>query len=172
MADSCIHIANLFYLASFLVRDILWLRTMTCGGLIFGILFFTCQTTPLYGPTFWHITFLGINLYQILRLQAERRQLQLSPEQEAIRRGILEGMSDEELLNTLAHTVQFRGQAIELLSENDKYELTEDEIAFRKIAFAQLSRDELLNLLSREMWQSMQEFRSLADSETLQTASR
>ncbi len=171
MADSCIHIANLFYLASFLVRDMLWLRTMTCGGMIFGILFFTCQTTPLYGPTFWHVTFLGINFYQILRLQADRRRLQLTPEQEAIRKGILEGMTDEELLNTLAHTVQYRSQEIEVLSEDDSYELSDDEIAFQKIAFGQLSRDELINLLSREMWQSMQRYQVLDGVESTQTAS-
>lgn len=171
MADSCIHIANLFYLASFLVRDMLWLRIMTCGGMIFGILFFTCQTTPLYGPTFWHIAFLGINLYQIVRLQAERRSLQLSPEQEAIRQGILEGMTDDELLDTLTHTVQYRSQEIEVLSADDSYELSSDEIAFQKIAFGQLSRNELINLLSREMWQSMQQYQVLHRVEMAEPAS-
>lgn len=71
--DACIHIANLFYLASFAGKDMLRLRVLTCCGLIFGIVFFTtCQDDPMYGPTFWHFVFLAINLYRIVCLLRER----------------------------------------------------------------------------------------------------
>jgi len=35
--ELCIHCANLLYLASFLARDMLWLRVLTCLGLLFAI---------------------------------------------------------------------------------------------------------------------------------------
>ena len=73
MTDYCIHIANLFYLASFAARDILWLRFLTCFGLVFGIVFFnTCHSDPMYGPMFWHFVFLGINAYRIVALMRDR----------------------------------------------------------------------------------------------------
>ena len=73
MFDPCIHIANLFYLASFVGKDMLRLRILTCCGLLFGIVFFTnCHETPMYSTTFWHCVFLAINLYRIFCLLQER----------------------------------------------------------------------------------------------------
>ena len=73
MTDYCIHIANLFYLASFAAKDMLWLRILTCAGLVFGIVFFNyCPKEPMYGPMFWHFVFLGINAYRIVALIRER----------------------------------------------------------------------------------------------------
>ena len=68
LVELCIHLANAFYLVSFLGRDILWLRALTCCGLALGIVFFTCQQTPMYGPTMWHVIFLFINGFMIWRL--------------------------------------------------------------------------------------------------------
>ena len=81
MTDVCIHIANLFYLASFVGRDILFLRLLTVCGLLFGIVFFTtCQKDPMYGPTFWHVVFLVINVFWIVRLIRQRGWRLKAPE--------------------------------------------------------------------------------------------
>src|SRR6516165_5469491 len=84
LVESCIHVANLVYLISFLARDILWLRVLTCVALLLGIVFFTCQPAPMYGPLVWHVAFLAINGVQISRLLVERRQLTLTKEQERL----------------------------------------------------------------------------------------
>jgi hypothetical protein len=153
MTEACIHIANLFYLTSFIGRDMLWLRAFTCCGLVFGIIFFTtCQPTPMYGPTFWHAAFLVINLYQIRHLLGERRRLRLTSEQEAMSRAMLDGLSDEELVNTLTHAVHSGGDDVELLTTDADRELSADEIAMRDIAFSRLCRGELINLLARRLW--------------------
>ena len=73
MSDACIHIANLFYLASFAGKDMLRLRILTCCGLLFGIAFFTtCHEQPMYSTMFWHVVFLSINVFRIFSLLRER----------------------------------------------------------------------------------------------------
>ena len=86
MVELCIHAANLLYLASFLGRDVLTLRALTCAGLALGLIFFTCRPEPLYGPAFWHVAFLVINAIQIARIVRERRESG-APVPEAIRSG-------------------------------------------------------------------------------------
>lgn len=155
--DVCIHIANLFYLASFLGRDMLWLRLLQCCGLVFGIFFFTaCQAAPMYGPTFWHVAFLVINFYQIRFILIQRQRLKLSREQQVIRNGMMAGLSDRELVNTLAKALHSDEDHIRVVSESNEHVLTADEIAFRDIALKQLSRGDLINLLSRQTWRSLE----------------
>lgn len=103
MTETCIHVANVVYLASFLVRDILWLRSLTCLGLVFGLLFFTCRTEPLYGPAVWHVAFLVINVVQIRRLVLERRALILTENERVVRAVAFDHLSRDEMLNLLTH---------------------------------------------------------------------
>ena len=110
MIQFCIHAANIFYLASFLGRDMLWLRVLTCAGLVLGVVFFACQQTPMYGPAAWHVVFLVINGVQILRLIAERRRLRLSDEQARLAEARFGGLSREQLL-TLLTRVTCEGRA-------------------------------------------------------------
>ena len=155
MTDWCIHFANLFYLASYLGRDMFWLRIFTCAGLLFGIIFFSCQPMPLYGPTMWSMIFLGINVMQIRGLLAERRRLRLSAEQERAAEESFRKMSREELLNLLTHGL-FENQAtIENVEALKQAKLSQEEQALRDIAFSRLSRTDLLNLLIRRLWNSM-----------------
>jgi hypothetical protein len=102
VVEFCIHIANVVYLISFLARDILWLRLLTCIALLLGIVFFTCQPAPMYGPTIWHIAFLAINGVQISRLLVERRQLMLAKEQEErLGQAVFADLTREQLLHLL-----------------------------------------------------------------------
>lgn len=73
-ADVCIHIANMIYLGSYLVRDILWLRILTVVGLTFAVSFFCVRLEPTSAPVFWHVVFVAVNLYQIFRLVQTRRE--------------------------------------------------------------------------------------------------
>ena len=154
MIDLCIHCANLLYLASFLARDILWLRVLTCLGLVFGIVFFTCQPLPLYGPSAWHTVFLGINGFQIWRLLHERRQLALTAEQGRAAEAAFRDLTREELATLLSRSVVEGPDRIDPRHATD-CPLNADERALREIAFCRLSRDELLNLLTRRMWDSL-----------------
>jgi hypothetical protein len=152
VVEACIHIANLLYLASFLGRDMLWLRAFTCAGLILGLVFFTCQPAPMYGPAFWHVAFLFINGYQILALVRERRALALTEEQERLGLAALAHLSREEMLDLLTRAVHAKPGTLRELEQASAQPLTPEERALRDIAFRRLSNRELLNLVVRRLW--------------------
>ena len=155
MVELCIHVANVLYLVSFLGRDMLWLRILTCGGLLLGIVFFSCQAAPMYGPTAWHVLFLGINLFQIRQLVLERRRLMLSRKQERIAEAAFHDLSRDELLNLLTRVMSQNAEppkSPQDIHEACQQPLTKPEGVLRDIAFSHLSRGDLLNLLTRKMW--------------------
>jgi len=155
MADWCIHAANVLYLVSFLTRDMMWLRLLTCCGLGLGIAFFACQPAPMYGPTVWHVVFLLINGVQIQRLVVERRRLKLSEERELVAREAFKDLSRDEMLNLLTRAMCAQAEKLPNLREAAREPLNEDEVVVRDIAFRGLSNKELLNLLTRRLWKSL-----------------
>jgi hypothetical protein len=158
LVELCIHVANVLYLASFLGRDMLWLRLLTCGGLVLGVLFFSCQPSPMYGPTAWHVLFLLINAVQIRRLLAERRRLMLTRKQMLVGEATFHDHSREELLTLLTHVM---AQGVEPPKSPDDIEqtchqpLSKQEGVLRDLAFSHLSRADILNLLTRRMWNAI-----------------
>jgi len=152
LVELCIHIANIFYLVSFLVRDIFWLRVLTCCGLVLGIVFFTCQSNPLYGPTVWHILFLMINALQIWRLVVERRKRMLPAEQQLIANAAFKDLSRDQLLTLLTRSMCEHPEQVRDLRKIVKKPLSADEQLVRDLAFSHLSRKDLLNLLTRRLW--------------------
>lgn len=150
--EACIHIANVFYLVSFLVRNMLWLRILTCAGLITGVIYFSSQTTPLWGCIVWHVVFLIINTIQIRQLIQERRALALTKEQERIGEAVFKDLSREELLTLLSRAMCENPKKLRDIHQSCHAPLTNEEVALRDIALSRLSRTELLNLLTRRMW--------------------
>ena len=73
-----IHIANVLYLVSYLVRDILWLRCLTVVAILTLMPYFYFRETPLWAAICWNVVFLGINGYQIYQLLLARRPVPLS----------------------------------------------------------------------------------------------
>jgi len=76
--DYLIHSANVIYIFSYLVRDILWLRILIVIAILFVIPFYYYQPVPLMVPVYWNLLFVGINIVQIGFLLAERRSVKLS----------------------------------------------------------------------------------------------
>ncbi len=76
-----IHIANVFYLLSYLVKDILWLRLLTVvgGGLLLA--YYVVMPTPLWAAIGWNCLFLSINFWQIRILLLERRPVVFTPDE-------------------------------------------------------------------------------------------
>jgi Popeye protein conserved region len=158
LVELCIHVANIFYLASFLVRDIFWLRILTCVGLILGVIFFTCQATPMYGPTVWHVVFLGINALQIWRLIIERRKRMLTAEQQRIAEAAFRDLTRDQLLTLLTRAMCDNPERVRDLRRVTQKPLNDDERLVRDLAFSHLSRKDLLNLLTRRLWRFLQRF--------------
>lgn len=69
-----IHIANIFYLTSYCVKDIRLLRWLTIVGM--GLLIPYYLLWGLWEAAIWNVLFLGINIYRIKSL-AERPLLKV-----------------------------------------------------------------------------------------------
>jgi hypothetical protein len=68
-----IHVANVLYLASYLLRDILWLRILTVVAIMILMpYYFSCSDTPLWAAISWQAVFAVVNLFQIFLLMKER----------------------------------------------------------------------------------------------------
>jgi len=68
-----VHGANVLFLGAYLIRDILWLRSLTIiGGLALFPYYVWGNPTPLYEPIAWNTVFILINAIQIFRLLRER----------------------------------------------------------------------------------------------------
>lgn len=152
--DVCIHVANVLYLASYLCRDILWLRVLTCAGLAFGIVFFCAQTEAMFTPAAWMGVFLVVNLIQIAFVLRERHAMRLSPEQVEAGRVLLERLTREDMLNVLTKSVCEGNRSLALLEPDEDLELTPEQELMRNLAFNRLSDQELMNLIIRRFWKA------------------
>ena len=68
-----INIANILYLLSYFVRDILWLRVLTVVAALCLIPYFYFRAAPIMPVIYWNAFFIALNIYWIIRLMAERR---------------------------------------------------------------------------------------------------
>ena len=66
--ESLIYIANLLYLTSYLVRDILRLRLLTVVAALCLVAYFYCREEPMMTVVYWNLFFVTLNVVQILRL--------------------------------------------------------------------------------------------------------
>jgi Popeye protein conserved region len=82
--DYLVHFSNILMLASYSVRDILWLRWFAVAAALTNIPYFLLQGTVLWPPILWALVFTAINLYQIARLYLERRPVVLSPDEQKL----------------------------------------------------------------------------------------
>ena len=79
-----IHIANILYLFSYIMRDILWLRVLTVAAACFLIPYFYFRPDPLIPAIFWNLVFTSLNVFWICRLLLERRPVKLSDDEQQL----------------------------------------------------------------------------------------
>jgi hypothetical protein len=152
--DLCIHVANVLYLASYLCRDILWLRVLTCAGLGFGIAFFCAQTEAMFTPAAWMGVFLMVNLIQIGLILRERQAMRLLPDQREAGRVLMQRLTREDMLNVLTKSLCEGDRSLALLDPSAERELHPEQKLVRDLAFNRLSDQELMNLIIRRFWRA------------------
>ena len=94
--DFLIHAANVLYLFSYMVRDILWLRMLTVVAASCLLPYFYFQPEPLMIPIYWNLVFTALNLFWIVRLFQERRPVKLSDEERRLCELVFRTMSPRE----------------------------------------------------------------------------
>jgi len=83
-----IHFANVLYLFSYIMRDILWLRVLTVAAACFLIPYFYFRPDPLLPAIYWNLVFTSLNVFWICRLLLERRPVKLSDDKASCQRPI------------------------------------------------------------------------------------
>jgi CRP-like cAMP-binding protein len=94
--DALVNVANVVYLFSYSVRDILYLRILTVFGAALLLPYYYLQVEPLYAPMAWNVVFISINIYWIIRLILERRPVQFSDEERRLYQLALRNMSERD----------------------------------------------------------------------------
>jgi hypothetical protein len=97
-----ITIANVTYLASYSVRDILWLRILTVVAALLLIPYYAMQATPLRAAIEWSVVFIAINCYWIARLLIERRPVHFTPDEARLRELSFPSLTPREALDLYA----------------------------------------------------------------------
>jgi hypothetical protein len=96
-----IHSANVLYLVSYIMRDILWLRIFTVVAAICLIAYFYFRPDPLLTAIYWNLVFILLNAYWIARLILERRPVKLTPEQQRLCELVFHTVQPREMLAML-----------------------------------------------------------------------
>lgn len=93
-----ITIANVIYVLSYLVRDILRLRILTviAGALL--IPYYYSQPTPLWMPIGWGFIFMAINSVWIVRLNRDRRPVSLEGDAQRLHQLAFRVLSSRQML--------------------------------------------------------------------------
>jgi hypothetical protein len=91
--------ANVLYLVSYLVKDILWLRLVTV--LAGTILIVNAVITDQPSSVAWNALFTAINLYRSWMLILERRPVKLSEEEQRLYARVFRSLTPHEFRNLL-----------------------------------------------------------------------
>jgi hypothetical protein len=115
-----IHVANVMYLLSYLVKDILWLRLLSILGGALLMIMYALAVPPLFTPLAWGTVFAGINAYQIYLLVLERRPVRLKEEEQRLYQRVFRSLTPREFVKLLALARWERAGAAERIVEKGR----------------------------------------------------
>src|SRR5262245_3275975 len=118
--DYFIHAANILLLIAYSVRDVLWLRLFAVAASLIAIPYYVLQPTMLWPPLAWSVVFAAINLFQSWLLFIERRPVQLTKEEEEIRRLAFGELPPRKVLQVLNIGAWITAQVGDRLIEQGK----------------------------------------------------
>lgn len=73
--EALVYIANLLYLASYFMQDMLRLRALTITAAMCLVGYFYLRPEPLMTVVCWNLFFVALNVLQIARIAVARRRL-------------------------------------------------------------------------------------------------
>lgn len=111
-----IHLANLLFLASYVVRDVLWLRVLTVLASLPLLTWFVLGgPSPQWTSIAWNVVFLGINVWRVGSLLAERRPIVLPPDEALLHDALVPSLLPRQVLALTAFARPVRREAGESL---------------------------------------------------------
>ncbi len=77
--ENVVHLGAVLYLAGFLFRDQILLRTFVIAGdVVYILYFYFAPAVPLWGGVFWSMVLVLVNAWMIFRLLADRAHVAMS----------------------------------------------------------------------------------------------
>ena len=74
ITDNLINLANVLYLASYFVRDMLRLRIFTVVAASLLIVVFYSQPQPMMAAIYWNFFFIALNIFWVHRILDARKR--------------------------------------------------------------------------------------------------
>jgi hypothetical protein len=96
------HLANFISLASFVVKDILWLRALTVLALVLFIVPLAMRNPVAWEGIGWNVVFLTINVAQIRILMLERRPVRLEADEQRLYQRVFRCLKPREFVRLLS----------------------------------------------------------------------
>jgi Popeye protein conserved region len=96
------HLANVLYVVSYLVTDILWLRALAVAGGLSSLTWTLTAPTPSLTFIGWTLVYNTINVVQIARLWRERRPVRLDADAQALYTAAFRTLTPREFQRLLA----------------------------------------------------------------------
>lgn len=96
-----IHFANVLYLISYVMRDILWLRIFTIIAGSCLIYYFYTLPEPFLTPVYWNLLFVALNIMWVARLLLDRRPISLNAEEQNLCELVFRSITPREMINLL-----------------------------------------------------------------------
>jgi hypothetical protein len=116
-----LHVANVIYLASYSVRSVLWLRTLTVVAICCMMPYYSFKyETPDFYAIGWNSVFLLINLFQIAILILERRPVFLGEEEMHLYRTLFRSLKPREFTALLSMAEWKKAKPGDILLEQNK----------------------------------------------------
>ncbi len=115
-----IHFANVLYLVSYLVKDILWLRILTVVAIFCLLPYFYFQPQPLMAAIAWNIGFAVINIFRICLLLLERRPVKLGEDDQKLYSASFRCLTPREYLNLLSFASWKEAKPLQQIIEKGK----------------------------------------------------
>ena len=105
------HLAFGLIAFSFLVKDILWLRTVSIIASLFSVFYnYFIPIEPMWIAIGWNFVFVTVNLYHIAVIIYEKRPVHMSPKHKELYETMFKGMTPVEFLKVtkIADWIHFK----------------------------------------------------------------
>ena len=96
-----LHIANILYLFSYSVKDIMALRLLTVVAASCLLPYFYFRAEPMYAAIAWNMLFNVINVYRIFALYAERRPVYFEERDQLLYDNVFSTLSRQQFARLL-----------------------------------------------------------------------
>jgi Popeye protein conserved region len=100
--DIWFHLANVLYVVSYLVTDIMWLRALAVAGGLSSLTWTLTAPTPSLTFIGWTLVYNTINIVQIARLWRERRPVRLDATAQVLYTAVFRTLTPREFQRLLA----------------------------------------------------------------------